>query len=104
MDSLSASSRFAMVKKLALENLIDLCVTCFHCPNLGFMDCNGGQFDTEPTIKLLCIVDAGNGVRVCHHVVIELNDTMKMAIGNKAIFQRTFNITKFQSITTMHNQ
>ena len=26
------------------------------------------EIDTEPTIELLCVVVAGNGVRVCHHV------------------------------------
>ena len=26
------------------------------------------EIDTEPTIEQLCIVVAGNGVRVCHHV------------------------------------
>ena len=26
------------------------------------------EIDTEPTIELLCIVVAGDGVRVCHHV------------------------------------
>ena len=29
---------------------------------------NDPEIDTEPTIELLCIVVAGNGVRVCHHV------------------------------------
>ena len=26
------------------------------------------EIDTEPTIELLCIVVAGNGARICHHV------------------------------------
>ena len=26
------------------------------------------EIDTEPSIELLCIVVAGSGVRVCHHV------------------------------------
>ena len=26
------------------------------------------EIDTEPTIEQLCVLVAGNGVRVCHHV------------------------------------
>ena len=51
------------------------------------------EIDTEPTIELPCIVVAGDGVRVCHHVVIEPNDTIKVAIGKEAILQR--NIKNF---------
>ena len=55
------------------------------------------EIDTEPTIELLCIVVTGNGESVssCGLNMIEPNDTMKMAIGKKAILQRTFNIKNF---------